>query len=84
MPKFDLCQLKTLSQLDDYCRAKVLYDHCNGDIRLIQKEVKNRLGRNTKPSYQMKKIKGYLPLAQSPKSLKLENMIKLKAELKEY
>ena len=32
----------------------------------------------------MKKIKEYLPLVQSPKSLKLENMIKLKAELKEY
>ena len=61
----------------DYCRAKVLYDHCNGDIRLIQKEVKNRFGRNTKPTYQIKKIKEYLPLIQPPKCLKLENMIKL-------
>jgi len=49
----------------------------------MKREIKLRLGANTKANYQTNKIKKMLPFVQNPQGRKLENIIKLKAELKE-
>ncbi|SHJ55737.1 hypothetical protein SAMN04487911_1251 [Arenibacter nanhaiticus] len=51
--------------------------------RLIKDEVKKRLGNNTKPSYQINKIKKLMPLVETPGGRKLESIITLKGKLKE-
>ncbi len=82
-PKVDLSQLKTVSQFDDYARTKLLFELCNGNFHLMTEEIKQRLGKNTKPSYQVKKLKKYLPMIQNPQGKKLNSIIKLKEALKE-
>ena len=69
---------KTLSQLRRYGLEKNLNEHSNGDIRLIRNEVQSRLGKNTKPTYKMKKIREMLLLVQNPERQKQESIIRLK------
>ena len=82
-PKLDLGQFKTISQLDDYARTKLLFEQCNGNYGLMVTELKKRLGNNTKATYQTNKIKKLLPLVQSPGGRKLECLQNLKEQLKE-
>jgi len=82
-PRLDLSQFKTISQLDDYARTKLLFEQCKGNYGLMTAEIKKRLGRNTKPTYQIKKIKKIFPLVQTPGGRKLESVISLKSKLKE-
>lgn len=82
-PQLDLSQFKTISQLDDYARTKLLFEQCNGSYELMKQELKKRLGKNTKATYQTNKIKKLLPLVQSPGGRKLESIIKLRECLKE-
>lgn len=82
-PKLDLSQFKTISQLDDYARTKLLFEQCNGNYRLMVSEIKKRLGDNTKATYQTNKIKKLLPLVQFPGGRKLENLEMLKNKLRE-
>tara|TARA_R110002167_G_scaffold82618_1_gene225375 strand:+ start:3196 stop:4014 length:819 start_codon:yes stop_codon:yes gene_type:complete len=82
-PQLDLSQFKTISQLNDLALAKLLNEQCNGNYELMKQELKKRLGKNTKATYQTNKIKNLLPLVQSPGGRKLESIIKLKEKLKE-
>ncbi|WP_282117735.1 hypothetical protein [Maribacter aquivivus] len=82
-PKVNINQFKTISQLDDYARTKLLFELSNGDFHLMKKELKDRLGKNTKASYQTNKLQKYLPLVQNPTGQKLTNIIELKKKLKE-
>lgn len=82
-PQLDLSQFNTISQLNDLALTKLLNEQCNGDYESIKHELKKRLGRNTKATYQTNKIKRLLPLVQSPGGRKLESIIKLKQQLKE-
>jgi hypothetical protein len=82
-PQLDLSLFKTISQLDDYARTKLLYDECNGNISMMFNELKKRLGKNTKATYQKNKIKKYLPMVQCPGGRKLDSIIELKEILKE-
>ncbi len=82
-PQLYLSQFKTISQLDDYARTKLLFEQFNGNYDLMILELKKRLGRNTKATYQTNKIKKLLPLVQNPKGRKLESIIELKEKLKE-
>ena len=83
IPQLDLSQFKTISQLDDYARTKLLFEHCDGDITAIQRQIERYIGKNTKPTYQMKKVKKMLPLVQSPEGRIMKSIIKLKEQLKE-
>tara|TARA_R110002126_G_scaffold9042_1_gene41429 strand:- start:4341 stop:5255 length:915 start_codon:yes stop_codon:yes gene_type:complete len=82
-PQLDLSQFKTISQLNDLALTKLLYDQFNGNYDLMKQELKKRLGKNTKATYQTNKIKNLLPLVQSPGGRKLNSIIELKEILKE-
>tara|TARA_R110002051_G_scaffold313734_3_gene390107 strand:+ start:2725 stop:3612 length:888 start_codon:yes stop_codon:yes gene_type:complete len=82
-PLLDLSQFKTISQLNDLALTKLLFEQCNGNYQRMKNELKKRLGKNTKATYQTNKIKNLLPLVQSPGGRKLESIIELKEKLKE-
>lgn len=81
-PKLDLMQFKSIAELNDYAITKLLYEECNGNETAIRRQIKNLIGRNTKPTYQMNKIKKNIPLIQSPEGRKLESLINMKEQLK--
>jgi len=82
-PKVDISDFKTLSELKYYAFISFLNEQCNGDYTAIQREITQRLGENTKASYQMKKIREMLPLVQNPEGRKLDSIMKLREEIKE-
>ncbi|HEA21538.1 MAG TPA: hypothetical protein ENH87_11525 [Pricia antarctica] len=82
-PQLDLSRFKTISQLSDYAKAKLLFDHTDGNIELIKHEFKLRLGEKTKVNYQMRKIEKLLPFVQNPEGRILKSIIELKQQLKE-
>jgi hypothetical protein len=80
--QLDLSQFKTIAQLDDYARTKLLFEQCNGNYTQMVNELKNRLGKNTKTTYQTNKLKKLLPLVKHPEGRKLESISTLKEQLK--
>lgn len=79
--KLDLSRFKTISELDDYARAKLLNEQFDGNYMAMVNELKNLLGANTKVTYQANKLKKYLPLVKNPEGRKLEGILRLKDEL---
>lgn len=83
IPQTNLSQFKTLSEIKEYAMFKVLFDACNGSEIAIKQELKSRLGENTKPSYQYKRLSKYLPLIREPKGRQLTTIKRTKELLKE-
>lgn len=62
--------------------AKVLSEQFNGDIEAVKREIKSHLGKNTKPTYQYKKLKELLPMIKALKGRKLSSIVRAKELLK--
>ena len=76
-------QQMNLTELKNFALTFLLNEVHNGNLNAIRKEIKSRLGSSTKPSYQMNKIKKYLPMVKSPGGKELLSILKLMECLKE-
>jgi hypothetical protein len=76
-------QHMNLTELKNYALTLLLNGMHNGNLNAIRNEIKSRLGKDTKPTYQMKKIKEYLPMVKNPRGKELKSVIKLMEDLKE-
>ena len=75
-------QQMNLTELKNYALTLLLNDLHNGNLNAIRNEIKSRLGKDTKPTYQMNKIKEYLPMVNNPRGKELKSIIKLMEDLK--
>jgi hypothetical protein len=83
VPNADLSTFTTLSEIKEYGMFKLLYEQCNGNIEGIKNEVKMRLGKNTKATYQLKNLDRLLPMIRQPEGKILGSVIKAKEALKD-
>ncbi|MEB8346877.1 hypothetical protein OO010_12515 [Flavobacteriaceae bacterium KMM 6898] len=73
---------KSLTEINNIGGMKLIFDHCQGDINLMKKVIKNTLGENTKPTAQYKKLYEIYPILKNPQGRTFECLEVVKNDLR--
>lgn len=79
--KMDLSQFKTITELNHYASAKLLFENHNGDINSIKRYLDSFYSKNTKGNSAFKNFKKMLPLITNPEGKELKHLQTLKTIL---